>query len=138
MINIHIEPDETKAQAATEIVNVPNGVMIKVKRVRAVEHTINIEWAATLSGKGEAGIKQLVSVSIQGEIQRIKGYVSQQTESVEYEVTLNGEKHNQYKLVWMDIWLKGTADIQDNNSSYSQPFQFRDRTELKVVPFTDS
>jgi hypothetical protein len=138
VVNIQIEPDETKAQAATEVVDVPNGVIIKVKRIRTVEHTVNIEWAAALSGKGEVGIKQIVSVSIQGEIQRIKGYVSQQTESVEYEVTLNGEKHNQYKLVWMDIWLKGTATIQDNNNSYIQPFQFRDRTELKVVPFTDS
>lgn len=138
IVDIHIHPDETKAQAATEIVDVPNGVTIKVTRIRTVEHTIRIEWSATLLVKGNVGIKQLVSASIEGEIQRIKGYTSQQTESVEYEVTLNGEKHNHYKLVWMDIWLKGTANIQENAVSYSQPFQFRDRTELKVVPFIDS
>lgn len=138
VINIHIDPDEVKAQAATEIVDVPNGVTIKVKRIRTVEHTLSIEWAAVLSAKGEVGIKQLVSASIQGEIQRIKGYTLQQTESLEYEVTLNGERDNQYKLVWVDIWLKGTADIVDGNNSYSQPFQFRDRTELKVLPFKDS
>jgi hypothetical protein len=134
IINITIEPDEIKSQAASEVVDVPKGVTIKVKRIRTVEHTINIEWSATIAGKGEVGIKQLVSASIQGEIQRVKGYVSQQSESMEYEITLDGDKHTQYKLVWMDVWLKGTAEIQDGNGNSQQPFQFRDRAELKVVP----
>jgi hypothetical protein len=133
-INISIEPYEIKSQAASEVVDVPKGVTIKVKRIRTVEHTINIEWASTITGKGEVGIKQLVSASIQGEIQRVKGYVSQQSESMEYEITLDGERHTQYKLVWMDVWLKGMAKIQDSNGTHQQPFQFRDRTELKVVP----
>lgn len=138
VVNIQIEPNETKTQAAAEIVSVPKGVVIKVKRIRTVEHTVNIEWTAAISGKGEIGLKQVVSASIQGEIQRLKGYVTHQTESTEYEITLDGEKHNQYKLIWIDVWLKGQAEIQDSNGNYPQPFQFRDRTELNVAPYTDT
>ena len=134
VININIEPDEIKSQAASEVIDIPKGVTIKVKRTRTIEHTINIEWSTTIAGKGEVGIKQLVSASIQGEIQRVKGYVSQQSESMEYEVTLDGDKHTQYKLIWMDVWLKGIAEIQDGNLNHQQLFQFRDRAELKVVP----
>jgi len=133
-INISINADEIKSQAATEIVDVPQGVIVKVKRVRTIEHTVNIEWVTALSGKGEITLQQVLSASIQGEIQRHKGYTSQQTESREYEITLNGEKHNKYKLIWVDIWLKGVAEVQNVN----QPFEFRDRTELKVEPYTIS
>ncbi len=135
IIKINIEPEETQSQAASEVVDVPKGVVIKVKRVRTIEHTVNIEWGTTITGKGEAGFLNFVSASIQGEIQRVKGYVSQQSESTEYEITLDGEKYNQYKLVWIDVWVNGTADIRDSHGSYTQPFQFRDRTELKVFPF---
>ncbi len=134
VININIEPDEIKSQAASEVIDIPKGVTIRVKRTRTVEHTISIEWSATIAGKGEIGIKQLVSASIQGEIQRVKGYESQQSETMEYEVTLDGDKHTQYKLIWMDVWLKGIAEIQDGNINHQQLFQFRDRAELKVVP----
>lgn len=136
VIKINIEPNEIKSQAASEIIDVPKGVIVKVKRIRIVEHSMNIEWSSAITGKGEVGIKQLVSASIQGEIQRVKGYVLQQTESMEYEITLDGEKHPQYQLMWMDVWLKGMAEIQENNNSYQQPFQFRDRAELKVVPLS--
>ncbi len=134
VVKINIEPNEVKSQAASEIIGVPKGVIVKVKRVRVVEHSVNIEWSSAITGKGEVGIKQLVSASIQGEIQRVKGYVLQQTESMEYEITLDGEKHTQYQLIWMDVWLKGVAEIQETANSYQQPFQFRDRAELKVVP----
>ena len=135
-IKINIEPNEVKSQAASEIIDVPKGVIVKVKRVRIVEHSVNIEWSSAITGKGEVGIKQLVSASIQGEIQRVKGYVLQQTESMEYEITLDGEKHPQYQLMWMDVWLKGIAEIQESGNSYQQPFQFRDRAELKVIPLS--
>lgn len=138
VIKINLEPNETTTQAGIEIVDVPKGVIIRVKRSRAIEHTLSIEWGVTIAGKGELGIKQLVSASIQGEIQRIKGHVLQKSESTEYEITLNGDKHNQYKLVWMDVWLNGTAEIQNISGSLNQPFQFRDRTELKVIPLTNS
>jgi len=136
VVKINIEPSEIKSQAASEVVNVPKGVVVKVKRVRIVEHSVNIEWSSAITGKGEVGIKQLVSASIQGEIQRVKGYALQQTESMEYEITLDGEKHPQYQLVWMDVWLKGIAEIQEGINSYEQPFQFRDRAELKIVPLS--
>jgi hypothetical protein len=138
VINVQIESKEIKAQNASEIVDVPKGVVVKVKRIRTIEHTINIEWTSSISGKGEIGFKQIVSASIEGEIRRLKGYASHHTESTEYEIILDGEKHNQYKLIWVDVWLKGLAEIQDNNNNYIQPFQFRDRTELKVVPYTGS
>ncbi len=134
VIKVNIEHDEIKSQTASEVVDVPKGVLVKVKRVRIVEHSVNIEWSSAITGKGEIGIKQLISASIQGEIQRVKGYVVQQSESMEYEITLDGERHSQYKLVWMDVWLRGTAEIQDSNGSNTQPFQFRDRAELKVIP----
>ena len=135
-IKITIEPEEITSQAASELVNVPKGVVIKVKRHRSIEHTVAIEWSSAISGKGEIGIKQLVSASIQGEIQRIKGYGSSELESMEYEIILDGDKHPQYKLTWVDVWLKGFAEFQDGNNFYQQPFQFRDRAELKVVPIS--
>lgn len=134
IINVIFDPSETKVQSASEVVDVPKGVTVKVRRVRIVEHSVNIEWSSAITSKGEIGIKQLVSASIQGEIQKVKGYILQQTESMEYEITLDGEKHSQYQLVWMDVWLKGIAEINEGINSYQQPFQFRDRAELKVVP----
>jgi len=127
-----------KIDVATEEVHIPNGVIIKVKRSRTIEHTININWSTTRGGSFDLGIKEIVGASINGEITQAKGRTYQQSETMEYEVELNGEKSNRYQLVWVDIWRKGFAELIQGNQTQVVPFQFRELTELRVIPVSST
>jgi hypothetical protein len=130
-----LQPEEKRMQAATEVVNVPAGVTITVRRSRTFEHTIDFNWHVSTGGNMEIGLKQIVSASVRREIERAQGRTYQQSETTEYQVELNGERANRYKLTWIDIWLTGVAEIRGAGRTGLLPFQFRERTELDVVPF---
>jgi hypothetical protein len=130
---VQLISDVEKTQATTEEVRVPSGVTIKVQRSRTVEHTITIEWRALGGIEIDAGLEQVLSVSIRGEIERTEGRTYQQSETRGYEIDLSGDKSNQYRLIWTDVWRKGLVEIQNGNETAVLPFRFRERTELEVI-----
>jgi hypothetical protein len=132
---VHLQPEKKRRQAAIEVVNVPVGVAIKVKRSRKVEHIVEVEWRKSTEADIELGLKGIVSASILGEIEQAQGRSYQQSETMEYEINLNGEKNNRYKLIWVDTLLVGVIEIHQDHITHLLPFQFREGTELEVVPF---
>jgi hypothetical protein len=133
-IRVHLEPEGRQIKAATETVNVPIGVTVTVKRSRQVEHTLNVVWSNALAGNIEAGLKGIVSASILSKIEQMQGHSYKQAEAVEYEIHLNGEKSNQYRLTWVDTMLTGTVEVPQGGTSQEIPFEFRAGTELEVTP----
>jgi tyrosine-protein phosphatase YwqE len=135
---IHFLPQLERVEINTEKIDVPNGVNVKVKRSRTIEHTIDVNWSVVGSMNIDIGLKQIISASIYGQLEQSKGQTFQQSETLEYEVALNGDKSNRYKLTWVDLWKKGTVEFQNGSSTVMIPFQIRELTELKVVPEKDN
>lgn len=133
-ITVHLQPETEKEEAATEEVSIPPGVIIKVKRSRTVEHTINVSWSIAKGGDIDMGVRPIISASIRSEIDQKQGRTYQQSETIEYEVELNGEKSNRYELIWTDVWRKGVVEFQQKGQTRILPFQFRERAELQVAP----
>jgi hypothetical protein len=50
------------------------------------------------------------------------------------EVELNGNTSQGYKLVRMDIWRQGKVDLETKAGKRSIPFEYRERSELDVIP----
>lgn len=132
-IEVKWEPQEKEIQAATEVIQVPRGVKITVKRSRTIDHTIEINWRTQNGISIDAGIKQLISTTIHSEIEKSKGRTYHESEKMEYEIELDGEKHNRYKLVWSDIWLIGDTEVIHGSMKAKYPFEFKERSELTVV-----
>jgi hypothetical protein len=133
-VTVHMESEEEHVPAATEEVHVPRGVKIKVKRSRTVEHTVEVDWTVAGEVHLEAGFKHIVSGSIRGEISQKQGRSATESETVEYEVEIDGEKGSQYRLKWTDIWRKGMAEFRYGGATHMAPFKYRERSELEVVP----
>ena len=133
-ITVHMESEEERVPAATEEVHVPKGVKIKVKRSRKVEHTLEVDWTVAGEARLEAGFKQILSGSIRGEISQKQGQSVTESETVEYEVEIDGEKGCRYRLIWTDIWRKGIAEFSHGSATHMAPFRYRERSELEVVP----
>lgn len=133
-VTVHLKETEERVPAATEEIHVPIGVTIKVKRSRTVEHTVEVEWQLTGEIRIEAGVKQILAGSIRGEISRKQGTSSKASETIEYEIELKGEASSEYRLVWTDIWRKGTAEFEHEHTTYLVPFRYKQRAELDVVP----
>lgn len=131
---VHILNQKERIQVKTEEVHVPPGVIIKITRSRTIERVVEVNWKATGSAELGAGIKDLISASIVGEIEHMQGHSFKQSETLEYEVELNGDKSNCYKLSWVDIWQAGAIEYPLDNKTKVIPFRFNETSELKVSP----
>lgn len=40
------------------------------------------------------------------------------TETMEYEIELNGREHTRYVLAWADIWREGTVELRRSGSCH--------------------
>lgn len=130
---IHFNPETQKIRAAIEEVNVPNGVTITVKRSRTIEHTLNIDQSEVAGGDVNLGVKAILGLSIRGELEKRRGKGFSQSETVEYEVMLDGAKNEHYQLIWTDVWQTGIAEVRQGNETQMIPFRFRELTELNVT-----
>ena len=89
---------------------------------------------AHAGGSIDTGFKLVLSASIRGEIEKEQGRAYQESETIEYEVALNGEKSTRYKLNWTDVWRKGVAEYREGGETHLVPFRFREWAELEVLP----
>lgn len=133
---VHILNQNEKIQVKTEEVHVPPGVTIKVKRSRTIERTVEVNWNVVGSVALGAGLKDIINASIVGEIERMQGHSFKQSETLEYEVELNGDKSSRYKLAWVDVWQTGAIEYPIENKTKVIPFRFNETSELKVSPIT--
>jgi hypothetical protein len=123
-----------RTQVASEEVHVPRGVNIKVKRSRTIEHTIEIGMRHSGTDKVDVGSGQILTLSIQEEIEHSCGQSYQRSETIEYEIELSGDVTNSYALIWTEMWRRGFAEIQDGSHITKTPFRYRERAELEVKP----
>jgi hypothetical protein len=132
--NINLDSQIESIQSASEEVSVPPGVTIKVKRSRTIEHTVDIDWQMSGGINIDSGFKPIISASVRGEIGQRQGRTYQESETLEYEVALNGETSTRYRLIWTDMWRKGVAEFQIGYRTQVLPFRFREWTKLDVYP----
>ncbi len=133
-ISVHLESELERITAVTEDVHVPPGVNIIVKRSRTIEHSVEIDWSIAGEGCLDIGIKQILGGSIRSEIIKKQGHSHKESETIGYEIRLNGETSSQFKLVWTDVWRKGTAQFTYKGVTRFAPFRFKEQTELEVIP----
>ncbi len=131
-IGVDILPEVERVQVAAEEIFVPEGVSIKVQRSRTVEHTIEIGVTVGANIKLEAGIESLLKAAICGEIERSQGHSYKNSETISYEVALNGDSKSRYSLVWTDLWRKGRILGSKAIATTDLVFRYRDRAELRV------
>jgi hypothetical protein len=135
-VAVHMDSEEERIPAATEAVHVPKGVKIRVKRSRVVEHTVEVDWTVGGEASLEVGFKSIVSGSIRGEVSQKQGRTTTESETVEYEVEIDGDQSSSYSLRWTDIWCKGAAEFMQGGAIRRVPFRYRDRSELEVLAVT--
>lgn len=133
-VKVHWLPEKKRIQVASEVINVPRGVTITVKRSRVIEHTVDINWQVSSGGEIDLGLEPIIKAVVRGEIGKTQGRTYQESETIEYEIELSGETSHRYTLVWTDIWLVGSTEIQHNSTARILPFQFREYSELEVNP----
>lgn len=132
---IQLSKDQRQEEAASEEVNVPDGVKVTVKRSRTIARAVNIQWGAIGGMDASVGIKNIVDTSVRWEMKKIKGEDFKETETIEYEIELNGEKSNRYKLIWIDTWRKGSVELREESiesQTHFIPFEIREKSELHV------
>lgn len=131
---VHIMVEKHQVQAAIETVDVPPGVKASIKRSRTIERTVSIEWTNSSETAFSMGEKDFLYKSVREQIERKSGKSYKESETVEYEVELDGSKSHKYSLIWVDTFCRGTAEFLHGNKTETLPFEFREQTDLQVTP----
>ena len=136
-LQVHLEPQLERIEAATEEIHVPARVNVTVKRSRTIKHAVEITRSETDGSEVKAGLKlaqlEILSATIRSEVQSQAGRRFEETETIEYEVSLSGDKSEAYKLAWADLVRVGVVEIHEAGNKTVLPFRCRERTELDVV-----
>ena len=131
---IQLSKDQRQEELSEEV-NVPDGVKVTVKRSRTIARTGKYSMGGLGGIDANVGIKNIVDTSVRWEIKQIKGEDFKESETIEYEIELNGEKSNRYKLIWIDTWRKGSVELREKSTeiqTYFIPFEFVKKGELHV------
>lgn len=137
-LQVRLEPQLERIETATEEIHVPVGVNVTVKRSRTVKHAVEITMRETDGSEVKAGLKlgqlEILSATIRSEVQSQAGRRIEEAETIEYEVSLSGDKSEAYRLAWADLVRVGVVEIHEAGTRTVLPFRCRERTELDVVP----
>jgi hypothetical protein len=133
-VTIYFDSDLEKVQAATERVQVPQGVTAKVKRSRTIEHSVSLTTTESVETNSTHTYTEFLSQSIKKEMEQKQGRNYQESETLEYEVELDGSKGSAYTLLWIDSFCKGTIEFTHTDRIDRIPFRFRTQTDLQVTP----
>jgi hypothetical protein len=123
-----------RVEAATERVQVPEGVTAKVKRSRTIEYSVSFTTSKTLGETATQTYADFLSQTVKSEVEQRHGRSYQERETLEYEVELDGSKGTSYKLLWIDTFCNGTIEFSHSDEEEAVPFRFRTQTELQVTP----
>lgn len=135
-VTVYLDAELEKTQAATEMVQIPQGVTAKVKRSRTIEHSVNLSTTEGLETSSTHVYTEFLSQSVKKEIEQKHGRGYSESETVEYEVELDGNQSASYTLLWIDSFCKGTIEYSHSNRINRVPFRFRTQTDLQVTPNT--
>lgn len=131
---VELNPETQRVKAATEKVTAPEGVKIKVRRARTIEHTLDLRWERTEGRSVSFEGLDTISHSVHRKIQESNGRSYSESETQEYEVEVDGGQAREHTLVWFDRWRTGTVHFHHSGEMREVPFRFREQTELEVLP----
>lgn len=120
--------DTNRIPVAKEEVEIPPGVKVKVRRNKTVSRSIELENRSSSGGSSGVTIKGLIEASVQHRFEQVTGSSFHESETVDYEVELDGNKATRYYLEWIEVWREGLAKLDMSETR----FRIRERVELEV------
>ncbi|MCP4403560.1 MAG: hypothetical protein GY801_40425, partial [bacterium] len=133
-VRIELQNEVERCRVATEEVNVPHGVTIRVKRSRSIEHTLEIDWKTGFDMTTSASLLDMLKAELHFELENRTTKKVGEIETIEYEVELTGKQNLSYCLSWTDVWRTGHLIVGDSGKTSIHPLRFREKSELSVTP----
>jgi len=135
---VHLDPDVQRVEAAREEIHLTEGASVTVRRSRTISHAVEVTESETRSTQFEAGLKfahlDTLKATVKREIQKQMGSRFEESETVEHQITLSGEKKQNYVLSWTDFLRSGFVEVNSPEAKSRIPFTWRERTELNILP----
>jgi hypothetical protein len=137
-VKVRLDNEVKRVEASSELIEIPPGVVIEIKRSRTIEHTVNLEAKGLVEVKVDADFYVFLRGSIRTQIEATLGKSFKQSETLEHKITLDGNKARQYKLIWYDKIRSGAAEFEVDEKPASVPFTFREWEDLDVIAVGNS
>lgn len=129
-----VNPQEVREEVASEIIEIPTGAVFRIKRARSIDHTVDLQLDTAIHGELSLDVLSWLRASVQGQVERTVGHGFKESETIEHEITLDGNKGRRYKLTWHGNFLVGTAKLKQNSIEESIPFRIKISEDFSAVP----
>jgi hypothetical protein len=133
-VTIYFDAELERVPAAEEKVQVPHGVTASVKRSRTIEHSVNLTTTSSVESSTTQTYTEFLCHTVKEKFEQQHGRGYQESETLEYEVRLDGNQSGSYTLTWVDSYCTGTIEFTHADKIDRRPFRFRTKTELQVTP----
>lgn len=129
--------EEKKEPVSTYTITVPPGSIYRKKWSQTIIHTLEINWRVAGTETVAAGLKDMITASVQLEIEAQFGHTVTRSVTNETEVELSGNVCSRYQLAWVDIWQAGTIRYYRDNTFALLPFRYRKWSDLEITPLQE-
>ena len=129
---VELRPGITRLEATSEIVQIPAGSVLTITRTRTIEHSVNLDATGSLSSGLNVAILDWLRGAIHVELEGRLGKSIKQSETLQHEIVLDGNKASTYRLVWYDRIRTGTARFNHQNTMREIGFKFKEWEDLEV------
>lgn len=134
-LRVALDPETKHVEGYSETVTLPAGVVVKTKKSRTIEHSIMLSDDSILEGSIRANLL-LISAAVRKNVEEKVGRNFKQSETAEQEILLDGNIHQKYTLTWLDKIRSGVVVFSIDGNTKKLPFEFREWSELKILPST--
>jgi hypothetical protein len=130
--SISIEKMPISVQAQSETVKLPRGAVFKTKKSRTIDRSIELVQTNESNVKTNSSLLPSIQQDIQKLVNKKFGQSLKQSETIDQEITLDGNIHQEYKIVWYDKIRRGRINFIESGKTIQIPFQFREWSELRI------
>jgi hypothetical protein len=123
-----------REELQSEWAEIPPGGIFRSKRSRTIEHEVVLELDTALHGELSVDKLEFIKASIKGQLETKLGQTFKQTETVEKEISLDGNRAHKYKITWYGRFVTGHSKVGFDNANYVLPFKFLQEEEFSAVP----
>jgi len=129
-----LKPTIERVELESEFVEIPAGGVYRSLRRRTVEHVVDFRIDTAIHGELSVDALSWLKASVKAEIERSSGRTFKESETVEKEVILDGNKGSRYKITWYGNYIVGTVTTKTGDRPTSVPFRFMMSEGFSATP----
>ncbi|MDX2037303.1 MAG: hypothetical protein SFX72_11690 [Isosphaeraceae bacterium] len=128
---VNLDPEVFEREVASETVKTPKGTKRTVKRSRTIEHSVSLTTRESTELGASVDLLNVLNLEVRRKVEEESSRSLKKSETVEQSIEIDGAELPVLRLVWVERYRKGRADVTIDGASKKLEFLFPMELELR-------